>query len=150
MVAGWGNWLYNVENSNGPGANTPEFVALTTTNSTLAQYFQIATPIIIGNGTGPVLVLQPNIVYTFSVMVIMLNSGKLKINTPVPVSLNIFPFQNSTPVYSNAIITLSPLSGTTPYNATLTIRIPAGSFGSFAIYSNITSSEGCEITVRAA
>jgi hypothetical protein len=143
------NDLYNVENSL-PGANAPALITLTTTNSTLAPYIYTTQT---GAPGGPVLVLQPNINYTFQVTVIALNAGSLEVKTPVPVTLSVGPtiFNVSQGAFfPGSIFTLTPISGVTPYNATLTIRIPSGTSGTGFITSNLSSTADVRINVESA
>ena len=142
------NDLYNVENSL-PGANAPALITLTTTNSTLAPYIYTAPT---GAPGGPVLVLQPDINYTFQVTVITVNYGLSEVKTPVPVTLSVVPITTASLLQTvpGSIFTLTPISGVTPYNATLTIRIPPGTSGTGAILSNISSTASVKINVESA
>lgn len=142
------NWLYNVENSL-PGANAPALITLTTTNSTLAPYIYTAPT---GAPGGPALVLQPNINYTFQVTVITVNYGLSEVKNPVPVTLSVVPIYNYSQgvSFTGSIFTLTPMSGVTPYNATLTIRIPPGTSGTGAILGNLSSTASVKINVESA
>lgn len=127
---------------NGSANNTPIGITLTTTNSTLAP------AIVTAGGAMPVsylqshaLILQPNVLYAFNVTVTAVNSNLKPINTSLPIpplEVGVLSYTNGTfnTFISGMNVTLTPSSGTLPFNAVLTIEILSNSNGSVVISAN--------------
>ncbi|MDG7041352.1 MAG: hypothetical protein JRN66_08875 [Nitrososphaerota archaeon] len=158
MVLGAGGLANIGIGGNGSANNTPIGITLTTTNSTLAPALVTAGgPMLVSYLQAHALILQPNVLYTFSVTVTAVNPNLKPINTSIPVMLDFAhsEFTNGVANLYGLNANISPSSGTLPYNAILSIIIPPNSNGTIYISAfNITGVNngfaGCEIFIRSA